>query len=410
MVALIILFILTGILLGPELLATIPASVYMVAVLMPLAGYVAGYGLGALFKLPPNCKRTVSLQTGCQNVQLCTAILKLAFPPQVIGGIYMFPLLYALFQVAEAALFVLAYKIYTRGELDTEPPGQGDDTDISYKKLKEEELTDSAYGAVNPNLTPRLRKANTKDVGVQVNPRTDASVQCSLGPRTLVMMTMRRRGAVKRRPLVQGSQASMPKNVRFRRTMAIYSPIVSPNLNTFLSRGEARDAGQADRKEPAEKPQQAEQVAAGEEQVAAERTPEQVEECEEQGTAIADGPTDPPEQPEDPATDENEQDSGNVIKTTPREKRLRFQFLEQKYGYFHCKDCNARWESAYVWCVQGTNKVYFKQFCRTCEKAYNPYRVEDITCQKATAVNGISNMKAGGFQSFEYVECCVVSL
>ncbi|MBS2599794.1 3CxxC-type zinc finger protein, partial [Salmonella enterica subsp. enterica serovar Typhimurium] len=67
--------------------------------------------------------------------------------------------------------------------------------------------------------------------------------------------------------------------------------------------------------------------------------------------------------------------------TTQSEKRLRFQFLEQKYGYFHCKDCNARWESAYVWCVQGTNKVYFKQFCRTCEKAYNPYRVEDITCQ-----------------------------
>uniref|UniRef100_G1Q1P3 3CxxC-type domain-containing protein n=2 Tax=Myotis TaxID=9434 RepID=G1Q1P3_MYOLU len=58
-----------------------------------------------------------------------------------------------------------------------------------------------------------------------------------------------------------------------------------------------------------------------------------------------------------------------------------FQFLEQKYGYYHCKDCNIRWESAYVWCVQGTNKVYFKQFCRTCQKSYNPYRVEAITCQ-----------------------------
>ncbi|NXV71541.1 ZAR1 protein, partial [Atlantisia rogersi] len=79
----------------------------------------------------------------------------------------------------------------------------------------------------------------------------------------------------------------------------------------------------------------------------------------------------------------------------------------QKYGYYHCKDCNIRWESAYVWCVQGTNKVgsvrlapapppaatpadpgllptpqvYFRQFCRTCQKSYNPYRVEDITCQ-----------------------------
>ncbi|XP_041057362.1 sodium/bile acid cotransporter 4 [Carcharodon carcharias] len=148
-VTLIILFILTGTLLGPELLATIPASVYIVALLMPLAGYVAGYGLGTLFKLPSNCKRTVSLETGCQNVQLCTAILKLAFPPQIIGGIYMFPLLYALFQATEAALFVLAYKIHRRDVLHKKPADQDDDTDVSYKKLKEEEITDPAYGAMN---------------------------------------------------------------------------------------------------------------------------------------------------------------------------------------------------------------------------------------------------------------------
>ncbi|XP_014875467.1 zygote arrest protein 1, partial [Poecilia latipinna] len=55
-------------------------------------------------------------------------------------------------------------------------------------------------------------------------------------------------------------------------------------------------------------------------------------------------------------------------------------FLEQKYGYYHCRECNLRWESAYVWCVQGTNKVYFKQFCRKCQNGFNPYRVEDITC------------------------------
>uniref|UniRef100_A0A8C4JV86 Uncharacterized protein n=1 Tax=Dromaius novaehollandiae TaxID=8790 RepID=A0A8C4JV86_DRONO len=46
---------------------------------------------------------------------------------------------------------------------------------------------------VNPNLTPRLRKANTKEVGVQVNPRQDASVQCSLGPRTLLRRRARSR-------------------------------------------------------------------------------------------------------------------------------------------------------------------------------------------------------------------------
>lgn len=34
-----------------------------------------------------------------------------------------------------------------------------------------------------------------------------------------------------------------------------------------------------------------------------------------------------------------------------------FQFLEQRYGFFHCKKCNIRWESAYVWCISGTSKV-----------------------------------------------------
>lgn len=38
------------------------------------------------------------------------------------------------------------------------------------------------------------------------------------------------------------------------------------------------------------------------------------------------------------------------------------QFLEQKYGYFHCKDCKTRWESAYVWCISGSNKVVHKSF------------------------------------------------
>ncbi|NWU45594.1 ZAR1L protein, partial [Anthoscopus minutus] len=53
----------------------------------------------------------------------------------------------------------------------------------------------------------------------------------------------------------------------------------------------------------------------------------------------------------------------------------------QKYGYFHCKDCKTRWESAYVWCISGSNKVYFKQLCRKCQKSFNPYRVEAIQCQ-----------------------------
>uniref|UniRef100_A0A673H3S9 Sodium/bile acid cotransporter 4-like n=1 Tax=Sinocyclocheilus rhinocerous TaxID=307959 RepID=A0A673H3S9_9TELE len=151
LVTLLMLFIMTGTMLGPELLATIPASVYLVAVLMPMAGYAAGYGLATLFDLPPNSRRTVSLETGCQNVQLCTAILKLAFPPQLMGGMYMFPLLYALFQAAEAGVFILAYRMYRKEVLHKQDlmEDDEDDTNISYKKMKEEDVPfDSTYGAV----------------------------------------------------------------------------------------------------------------------------------------------------------------------------------------------------------------------------------------------------------------------
>ncbi|XP_060004197.1 sodium/bile acid cotransporter 4 [Lagenorhynchus albirostris] len=149
LMTLVVLFIMTCTMLGPKLLASIPAAVYVVAIFMPLAGYASGYGLAAVFHLPPNCKRTVCLETGSQNVQLCTAILKLAFPPQNIGSMYMFPLLYALFQSAEAGIFVLIYKMYGSGILYKQDPlDEDEDTDISYKKLKEEEMADTSYGTV----------------------------------------------------------------------------------------------------------------------------------------------------------------------------------------------------------------------------------------------------------------------
>ncbi|NP_001016947.2 zygote arrest protein 1 [Xenopus tropicalis] len=202
---------------------------------------------------------------------------------------------------------------------------------------------------VNPNLTPRLRKANTRDVGVQVNPRQDASVQCSLGPRTLLR---RRPGAFRKpqqTPSEQGSPASPTKTVRFPRTVAVYSPVAAGRLAPFQDRGENL----------AEK-------AEGEAMRSKDSRGEGGRPEGKQG---------------DGGISETKMDKADKEEAAPGQTRPKFQFLEQKYGYYHCKDCNIRWESAYVWCVQGTNKVYFKQFCRTCQKSYNPYRVEDIMCQ-----------------------------
>ncbi|KAM4049128.1 zygote arrest protein 1 [Anomaloglossus baeobatrachus] len=212
---------------------------------------------------------------------------------------------------------------------------------------------------VNPNLTPRLRKANTRDVGIQVNPRQDVSVQCSLGPRTLIR---RRVGTLRKSQQVlsdQESPASPSKTVHFPRTIAVYSPITAGRLTSFQE--ETEDAQQ----KPAEPTKD-----------------DDLNASEKEG------------KPDGESKEANKVGETETQPTfSPGQTRLRFQFLEQKYGYYHCKECNIRWESAYVWCVQGTNKVYFKQFCRTCQKSFNPYRVEDIMCQSCKQTRCICPVK-----------------
>ncbi|XP_026147010.1 zygote arrest protein 1-like [Carassius auratus] len=225
----------------------------------------------------------------------------------------------------------------------------------------------SILSQINPNLTPRLRKANTKDVGIQVNPKTDASVQCSLGPRTLLA---RKRDAPRQRRQeeVQIPGSPISGGVRFPRTQAVYSPVESRRLVSLFREEEEKDT----------EPEAPETVDTAEkaDSVGKEERKEDEESVKEPLS---------PEKNENKQTETNEENRTEPEKTTQEEAkskaRVRFQFLEQKYGFYHCKDCNLRWESAYVWCVQGTNKVYFKQFCRTCQKSFNPYRVEDITCQ-----------------------------
>lgn len=67
------------------------------------------------------CSRTISMETGCQNIQLCVAILKVVFPPQVIGPMFLFPLIYITFQCAEALFLVLCFRCYQTFK----PPAEG---------------------------------------------------------------------------------------------------------------------------------------------------------------------------------------------------------------------------------------------------------------------------------------------
>ncbi|XP_030090660.2 ZAR1-like protein [Serinus canaria] len=183
---------------------------------------------------------------------------------------------------------------------------------------------------VGPALAPRPRRASTKEAAVQVSLRADVAVQCSLGPRTL-----------------PPACAFSPSALHAPGRLALYSP--APDRRLFP---------------PPDAAPLPEKAAPAEEIPTADGGEEQQESLA--GAAL------PPRQ--DPVGTRRE---GTA---TPRQGSA-FQFLEQKYGYFHCKDCKTRWESAYVWCISGSNKVYFKQLCRKCQKGFNPYRVETIQCQ-----------------------------
>uniref|UniRef100_A0A8B9R2U4 Solute carrier family 10 member 1 n=1 Tax=Anas platyrhynchos TaxID=8839 RepID=A0A8B9R2U4_ANAPL len=65
-------------------------------------------GSSALMPFSGQC----ACRNGCQNVQLCSTILKVAFAPEVIGPLYFFPLLYLMFQLGEGLLLILAFRIH----------------------------------------------------------------------------------------------------------------------------------------------------------------------------------------------------------------------------------------------------------------------------------------------------------
>ncbi|XP_055990062.1 LOW QUALITY PROTEIN: hepatic sodium/bile acid cotransporter [Sorex fumeus] len=82
--------------------------------IMPFTGFLLGYILSALFRLNERCRRTVSMETGFQNIQLCSTILNVTFPPEVIGPLFFFPLLYMIFQLAEGLLLIAIYRCYKK--------------------------------------------------------------------------------------------------------------------------------------------------------------------------------------------------------------------------------------------------------------------------------------------------------
>lgn len=110
-------------------------------------------------------------------------------------------------------------------------PGHGQLTAAEYFDSYQRAQLLALLSHASPGFGPRPRRPSCRDVGVQVNPRRDASVQCALGRQTLP-----------RRAREPGTPAAP---ARFPRSLAVYSPVVSRYLTACLEEapGGAADPG-----------------------------------------------------------------------------------------------------------------------------------------------------------------------
>lgn len=116
------------------------------------------------------------------------------------------------------------------------PPGQ--DSSVWVKRqgcfitpqgLNYLELCKAIISQVSPDLPPAVRRALTRECGVQVNAKVDKLIQCSLGPKTLFCPEGDHRASPKlpKTPGPRTWECSTPpvSSLRFARPLSIYSPV-----------------------------------------------------------------------------------------------------------------------------------------------------------------------------------------
>ncbi|KAJ6667394.1 hypothetical protein lerEdw1_016515 [Lerista edwardsae] len=111
----------------------IAPQLWVVGTIFPAAGYSLGFLLARVAGQPWYRCRTVGMETGMQNTQLCTTVVQLSFTPKQLEKMFAFPLIYSIFQIAFAAIFLGAYMLYKRccgdqqedmkNELESTPEG-----------------------------------------------------------------------------------------------------------------------------------------------------------------------------------------------------------------------------------------------------------------------------------------------
>ncbi|KAK2839421.1 hypothetical protein Q5P01_013161 [Channa striata] len=114
----------------------IAPSLWIIGTIYPFIGFGLGFLLARFVGQPWHRCRTIALETGFQNSQLCSTIVQLSFNLEELEVMFAFPLIYSIFQLVVAVTFVGGYQLYKRlcscgsEDADSEAPSvEADDTD-----------------------------------------------------------------------------------------------------------------------------------------------------------------------------------------------------------------------------------------------------------------------------------------
>ncbi|XP_005076481.2 solute carrier family 10 member 6 [Mesocricetus auratus] len=109
-------------------------TLLIISFIFPLVGHVTGFLLAFLTHQSWQRCRTISIETGAQNIQLCVAMLQLSFPAEYLVQLFNFALAYGLFQVLHGLLIVAAYQAYKRRQKNKHRRQHPDCPEVNYEK------------------------------------------------------------------------------------------------------------------------------------------------------------------------------------------------------------------------------------------------------------------------------------
>ncbi|XP_077375085.1 ileal sodium/bile acid cotransporter-like [Festucalex cinctus] len=110
----------------------IDPSLWIIGTIYPFIGFGMGFLLARFVGQPWYRCRTIAVETGFQNAQLCNTIIQLSFSPAELEIIFAFPVIYSIFQLVVSVLSVGGYQAYKKcsglgsAETDSESPSQQD--------------------------------------------------------------------------------------------------------------------------------------------------------------------------------------------------------------------------------------------------------------------------------------------